>query len=739
MLEGLDEIRWDELAHAYGDAADVPELLRQLAASDPATATAAVGALFGNICHQGTVYQATAPAVPFLLELVADPAVHRRDGLLHLLAEIATGSPVYGDGQSDDPWTRPSWRPTGDTQEGREQAGAWVRAAQQAVTVGVPVVLDSLDDPDVELRRMVPYTLAACGDRAGEILPALVARLPREPDPAAKASIVLAGTFLAGGRGTTEADIAWLTGLLGDAQVAPVRLAAAVGLAWTVPGELPDGVVATMVATLAGRGAEELTRLAWCTDWVEVLAFDALGARIAARVELVVGLLQATDVEVRQRATVLAGSLLGGWRSPSVRLLPALAALLRDPHEQVRAAAARQLAEMSPEAALVADALAAALRDPTPAVAEFALVALARLADPRCLPALEAVLRRPAPPDEPAQRLVGGRPFMIGAALRGPGLLERVGGVLGALQAHAADLLPLVRRHLRELPDGNALAGLLGGVQDLGPAAAEVVLELVGLLERDRLRDHVLEILGGMGPAAASAGPALRPFLAHQDPGVELAAAQALWRITGDQRLVLPTLRRLEQHPLGRVCGGAVMALWQITGQPGPALAVLDAALRGEEPDLASALGQSDWRLAPSGLVWGWLGQLGSAAAPLTPRLRALLTQSDRVVRLHAAIAVWQVSGDHDAAVPILLDAVATAPPWAGLRAATCLGEIGPPARTAAPLLQALLDRDRRYVVDDLALRASAVEQDHAARATIKFVLHRILDTAASSARQGSR
>ena len=75
---GLDEIRWDELTHAYGNASDVPGLLRQLAASDPATVSPALGALFGNIWHQGTVYQATAPAVPFLLELVADPAGRAR-------------------------------------------------------------------------------------------------------------------------------------------------------------------------------------------------------------------------------------------------------------------------------------------------------------------------------------------------------------------------------------------------------------------------------------------------------------------------------------------------------------------------------------------------------------------------------------------------------------------------------------------------------------------------------------
>jgi hypothetical protein len=405
VLEGLDEIRWDELTHAFGNASDVPGLLRELAASDPAAASAALEALFGTVWHQGTVYQATAPAVPFLLQLVADPAVHGRDGLLHLLAEIATGSPVYGD-EPEDPWMPRSWRLPGDTDEGREQARAWVRAAHRAVAAGIPIVLGLLDEPDtdVEVRRMVPYTLAACPEQAGELLPALAARLPREPDPAAKASLVLASASLARGRGASDADTAWLAGLLGDDQAAPVRLAAAVGLAWTVPGELPDGVVATMAATLVDPGAAALRRLAWCPDWVEALALDALGARIPARVELVVRLLQSGDAEVCKRATYLARELLAGWRSPSVRLLPALAALLDDPHEQVRAAAARQLADTAPEAVLVADALAAALDDPAPAVAEAALVALGRLADPAAYPPCGPRCSSPHQPPTSRQR-----------------------------------------------------------------------------------------------------------------------------------------------------------------------------------------------------------------------------------------------------------------------------------------------------------------------------------------------
>ena len=35
MLKGLDDIPWAELEHAYGSAADVPDLLRKLLDPDP--------------------------------------------------------------------------------------------------------------------------------------------------------------------------------------------------------------------------------------------------------------------------------------------------------------------------------------------------------------------------------------------------------------------------------------------------------------------------------------------------------------------------------------------------------------------------------------------------------------------------------------------------------------------------------------------------------------------------------
>jgi hypothetical protein len=100
--------RLERLTHAYGSAADVPGLLRALAADDRQARKDAYWELYGNIFHQGTRYPATAPAVPFLLELLADPHTPDRHELLLLLTHLVTGQfsvaadPVMYAGEQDD-------------------------------------------------------------------------------------------------------------------------------------------------------------------------------------------------------------------------------------------------------------------------------------------------------------------------------------------------------------------------------------------------------------------------------------------------------------------------------------------------------------------------------------------------------------------------------------------------------------------------------------------------------------
>src|SRR5262245_23869170 len=98
MLEGLERVDWARLRHAYGPAMDVPGLLRALTVVDRDTREQAVQDLFSNIYHQGTVYEATAPSVPFLIELLGELVVPAKGDLLEILSRAALGTvPAYPD------------------------------------------------------------------------------------------------------------------------------------------------------------------------------------------------------------------------------------------------------------------------------------------------------------------------------------------------------------------------------------------------------------------------------------------------------------------------------------------------------------------------------------------------------------------------------------------------------------------------------------------------------------------
>lgn len=85
------KIDWSRLSHAYGPADDVPDQIRMLRSADQKQRERARWELCGNIFHQGSRYEATAYAAPFMLELLGDPKTPELSELLELLVAIAIG------------------------------------------------------------------------------------------------------------------------------------------------------------------------------------------------------------------------------------------------------------------------------------------------------------------------------------------------------------------------------------------------------------------------------------------------------------------------------------------------------------------------------------------------------------------------------------------------------------------------------------------------------------------------
>jgi len=188
MLENLNLVDWAGLTHAYGAATDVPGLLRALATGDSAQREDAQHQFFGNIWHQGTVYEATFYAVPFFIELLQEPKVAGKDYILRLLAAIANGrSYLHVHGGMD---CYHDQRDTPAFNETLAKELSDVQSCLAAVQRGAPVYLQLLEHPDETLRLHAPVVLQVCDTHYAEIEPALQSRLSEETSPLVKASVL---------------------------------------------------------------------------------------------------------------------------------------------------------------------------------------------------------------------------------------------------------------------------------------------------------------------------------------------------------------------------------------------------------------------------------------------------------------------------------------------------------------------------------------------------------------------
>src|SRR5690349_1585950 len=150
MLEGLDRIDWSKLTHAYGSAEDVPDLLRQLASEDEEARSEAIHELYGNIWHQGTVYEASAKAAPFLIELLEAESVEGKDEIMVLLAHLARGTSYHDVHQY-----LPMLKGQAEKDDGKaniEKELVWVRDVKAAVRAGEKIYLAFLDHEEAVMR-----------------------------------------------------------------------------------------------------------------------------------------------------------------------------------------------------------------------------------------------------------------------------------------------------------------------------------------------------------------------------------------------------------------------------------------------------------------------------------------------------------------------------------------------------------------------------------------------------------
>lgn len=190
MLDGLNNISWKTLNHAYGSAEDVPDLIRALVNESDDIRDNTLYTLYSNLWHQGTVYQATAYAVPFLIELLTSPQVTRKYDILIYLAHLAVGN-SYLD-THDNRFLSDNRQDVYQTR--LETELDYVKRTHHAVRDGIDVYFQLMFDAQEELhtRMAVPYLLASFPEQQAVIIPQFKQTLPDEPHRLMRASIIQA-------------------------------------------------------------------------------------------------------------------------------------------------------------------------------------------------------------------------------------------------------------------------------------------------------------------------------------------------------------------------------------------------------------------------------------------------------------------------------------------------------------------------------------------------------------------
>lgn len=670
MLEGLDAVDWGGLTHAYGEATDVPDQIRALAASDKAGRTEALGDLFGNIWHQGTVYQATAFAVPFLIELLAGPEIAGKEGILQLLACIAEGTSyleahaglldVVATGADPD-------QEQADREEHLARELGWVRAAVEAVEAGVGAYLRLLADDEADVRIFAAYVLDHCRGQAARVVPGLVDRIATEADARVRAALILAIGSLRAGEGEPAAIPGSLAERLGPGEHPVVRLATAMcGARWSPA--LPAPEILDILAATIGPAWDDVEGLPWCDGDAAVSVGAVLDRYPEARLRFLLSILDGPAPKARAGARYAIEQLCQERRSITRPAAAALGERLRmagDPAD--RRGIAEIFSRLGSAAEVAAGPLGELLDDADPQTRGHAAVALARPRDPRAIPVLIALL-------DPGE----GR------------LFSKVAHALG----------------------------------EYGAAASVAVPALLAVLDRPAPRDAMLAhnrpiqvaiALGRIGPAAGPAVPALIALMKSHAPTCR-AVAKSLGQI-GDPaaRAAIPHLKKLLRSgdELARI--PAAWSLWELDRRADDVLPVLVAMLRpgGTNPALAAEA----------------LAAMGEAARAAVPALRLCLeAPAIRAMwaRLHAARALWRIDRDIDETVPVLIGLLrepGAVGAYVATLAAKTLGEMGGAARAALPVLRAAGSGDLRPfggIVDEI------VADDDAFCAAVAGALRRI-------------
>jgi hypothetical protein len=344
MLEGLERIDWSGLAHAYGPATDVPGLIRSLADGSEEVRDEAIDGLFGNIAHQGSLYAATAPAVPFLIELVGQSGTPGREHVLGLLQSISQGwldCLHYATRRTD-------LSPSVAERQARELSH--YQSAHAAVEEGFAVFARLLEDSEIAVRIGAAFVVATMIDSRADAAKALLEAIDSQREARCRGALLLALMVLAGqrpGDAVAEAAVRRFETVFDDERAArAARLGAGIALLRTQRQDAIPRVLALARQHVA-TDREIFRDLPWdeANDLFALVDASLTGVP-QARIEWIIEGLRHPDPAVRKASIYCGSELCHERRGGPAALHAHFAGLVDDASTDIRKEAIQALAGM---------------------------------------------------------------------------------------------------------------------------------------------------------------------------------------------------------------------------------------------------------------------------------------------------------------------------------------------------------------------------------------------------------
>lgn len=215
---------------------------------------------------------------------------------------------------------------------------------------------------------------------------------------------------------------------------------------------------------------------------------------------------------------------------------------------------------------------------------------------------------------------------------------------------------------------------------------------------------------GAVSPPVAGDGTAvnrefedLKRALQDRDPAVRRAAVQRLVAWLGEAQQVLLTPRKelLDPYQAAQSAGARLLAGLlkdedeQVRRSAASALMMCGPSAKVAVPQLLEVLQGNDRNLQT--VAVDRLGALGTNAVEAIPMLEKMLATSSGLDRLAVAQALWKITRRAAPVLPVLIEALEIkgtnyAYAWPSVSTARILGEIGPEAKAAVPVLSRLLE-----------------------------------------------